>query len=68
VWTHLLEAGFLSVLLTSFNKAQILPKNAVNPKGRGNQKNRCRMVKLAATNLKRSGFVFISTNLIAKEN
>ena len=40
-------------------KAQALPKNAVNPKGRRNQKNSCTIERTALTNLKRSGFVFI---------
>jgi hypothetical protein len=61
VWTHFFGVGFLCILLTSFNKAQILPKNAVNPKWRENQKNSCRIVQIALPNLKRSGFVFIRT-------
>jgi hypothetical protein len=55
--------SILGVLLTNFNKARILTKDAVNPKSRGNQKNRCITVKLAVTNLKRSGFVFITDDL-----
>jgi hypothetical protein len=45
-------------LLTNFNKAQALPKNAVNPKWQENQKNRYRIEQTAPTNLERSGFVF----------
>jgi hypothetical protein len=30
--------GFLCILLAHFNKTQVLPKNAVNPKGLKNQK------------------------------
>jgi len=56
----------LGVLLTNFNKARILTKYVVNPKSRGNQKNRCTIVKMALTNLKRSGFVFITDDLILK--
>ncbi|SDH39183.1 hypothetical protein SAMN05421827_12335 [Pedobacter terrae] len=51
------------ILLTDFNKARILTKDAVNPKSQGNQKNSCSSGKLALTNLKRSGFVFINDNL-----
>ena len=54
----------LGDLLTNFNKARILTKDAVNPKSRGNQKNRRTTVKMAVTNLKRSGFVFITDDLI----
>ena len=53
-------------MLTNFNKARIITKDAVNPKSRGNQKNRCRTVKMAVTNLKRGGFVFITDDLILK--
>ena len=56
----------IGVLLTNFNKAWILTKDAVNPKSLGNQKNKCTTVKTALTNLKRSGFVFITDNLILK--
>jgi hypothetical protein len=57
----------LGVLLTNFNKARILTKYAVNPRSRGNQKNRCKTVKMALTSLKRSGFVFITDDLILKK-
>ncbi|RLJ69522.1 hypothetical protein BCL90_5117 [Pedobacter alluvionis] len=60
--------GFLYVLLACFNKLQVLPKNAVNPKGQGNQKNRISSLQLARTNLKRSGFVFITDDLILKKD
>jgi len=63
VWTYLFLI-FLGVLLTNFNKTRILTKDAVNPKSQGNQKNSCTTVKIALTNLKRSGFVFIADNLI----
>jgi hypothetical protein len=55
-------------MLANFNKARILTKYAVNPKSRKNQKNRCTTVKMALTNLKRSGFVFITDDLILKKN
>jgi hypothetical protein len=61
-------AFFLGVLPAYVNKPQALPKSAVNPKGRRNQKNGCTILQMALPNLKRSGFVFISTNLIAKEH
>ena len=41
-------------------KAQALPKNAVNPRGRRNQKNSYTIEQIAPTNLKRSGFVFLT--------
>ena len=41
-------------------KAQALPKNAVNPRGRRNQKNSCIREQIAPTDLKRSGFVFLT--------
>ena len=47
-------------MLADLYKPQSLPKDAVNPKLRENQKNRCPMVQIALPNLKRSGFVFIS--------
>jgi hypothetical protein len=56
---------FLGVMLTCFNNAQALPKNAVNPKGRRNQKNSCRKEQIALPNLKRSGFVFIDAKFKA---
>jgi hypothetical protein len=37
VWTHLLEAGFLGVLLTSLNNRQVLPKDARHPIAIGSQ-------------------------------
>ena len=49
-------------MLANFNKARILTKYAVDPKSRKNQKNRCTTVKMALTNLKRSGFVFEFAN------
>ena len=58
--------NFLSIFRRSaanFNKVWILTKDAVNPKGRENQKNSCISGKLALTNLKRSGFVFINDDL-----
>jgi len=70
VCTYRLDTSFLKnslgIMLTNFNKARILTKDAVNPKSRGNQKNRCTTVKMALTNLKRSGFVFITEDLILK--
>uniref|UniRef100_UPI00197EC193 hypothetical protein n=1 Tax=Pseudomonas viridiflava TaxID=33069 RepID=UPI00197EC193 len=48
-------------------KTQALPKNAVNPKGRRNQKNSCKREQIALTNLKRSGFVFLIIVQIKKE-
>ncbi|MDQ0637911.1 hypothetical protein QF042_001476 [Pedobacter sp. W3I1] len=62
VWTHLLGTGFLGVMLACLNNTQVLPKNAVNPKGQGNQKNSCRKEQIALPNLKRSGFVFIEVD------
>jgi hypothetical protein len=53
-------------MLACFKISQPLAKNVVNPKSRGNQKNRCSPDKLALTNLKRSGFVFINDDLILK--
>ena len=53
-------------MLGSLKEVQGIPKNAVNPKSQGNQKNRCSSRKLALTNLKRCGFVFISDDLIFK--
>jgi hypothetical protein len=53
-------------MLANFNKARILTKYAINPNSRKNQKNRCITVKMALTNLKRSGFVFITDDLIYK--
>ncbi len=50
----------MGILLTNFNKAWILAKDAVNPKSQGDQKNSSSSDKLALTNLKRSGFVFIT--------
>jgi len=47
------------VMLARFNNTQVLPKGAVNPKSQRNQNDRCISGKLALTNLKRSGFVFI---------
>jgi hypothetical protein len=58
--------GLLDILLACFNKLQALPKNAVNPKGRQNQKNSCRIAQMAQPNLKRSGFVFIGIELKLK--
>lgn len=46
-------------MLGSLKEVQAIPKNAVNPKSQGNQNRRCPR-KLALTNLKRSGFVFIT--------
>ena len=48
-------------------KAQALPKNAVNPRGRRNQKNSCTIEQIALTNLKRSGFVFLRIIQIKEE-
>jgi len=58
---------FLCVLLACFNKLQVVPKNAVNPKGQENQKNRSSSLQLARTNLKRSGFVFVITEFKLKK-
>jgi hypothetical protein len=58
---------FLYVLLACFNKLQVLPKNAVNRKGQENQKNRSCSLQLALTNLKRSGFVFVISELKLKK-
>jgi hypothetical protein len=60
---HIFFENSLGVVLACFNNTQVLPKNAVNPKSRRNQKNRCSSGKLALTNLKRSGFVFIRNDL-----
>jgi len=49
-------------------KAQALPKNAVNSRGRRNQKNSCTVEQIAPTNLKRSGFVFLRIVQIIKES
>jgi hypothetical protein len=59
VWTHLFKNS-LGSLLGNFNRAQILTKDAVNPRSQENQKNSCSSGKLVLTNLKRSGFVFIT--------
>ena len=50
----------MGILLTNFNKARILAKDAVNPRSRGNQKNSSSPDKYALKNLKRSGFVFMT--------
>jgi len=63
---HIFFKFSLGILLTNFNKARILTKDDVNPKSQGNQKNRCTKVKTALTNLKRSGFVFVTDDLILK--
>jgi hypothetical protein len=47
-------------MLGCLKDTRILPKDVVNPKSQGNQKNSCSSGKLALTNLKRSGFVFIN--------
>ena len=52
----------------TFIKAQPLPKNAVNPRGRRNQKNSCIREQIAPTDLKRSGFVFLRIVQIIKES
>jgi len=54
-------------LLSNFNKAWVLPKHAVNPKSQGNQKNSCCSGKMALTNLKRSGFVFVNTEFLLEK-
>jgi len=66
MWTHLFKNS-LGILLSNFNQAWILTKYAVNPKSQGNQKNSCISGKLALTNLKRSGFVFIDDDLNFKK-
>ena len=52
----------LGILLTDFNKAQVLAKDAVNPKWQKDQKNRCNTEQMAPPNLKRSSFVFLNDN------
>ncbi|ARS38582.1 hypothetical protein CA265_02345 [Sphingobacteriaceae bacterium GW460-11-11-14-LB5] len=58
MWTQIIKIS-IGLLLTNFNKTQILQKDAVNPKWPKNQKNSCRIAQMAPTNLKRSGFVNI---------
>jgi hypothetical protein len=58
----------LGILPANINNTQILTKDAVNPKRLGNQKNSCSSGKLAVTNLKHSGFVFINDGLSFLKN
>ncbi len=67
MYDHISFKNSLGILLTHFNKARNLTKDAVNPKSRGNQKNSCSLGKLAAPNLKRSGFVFIFDEFFFKK-
>jgi hypothetical protein len=63
VWTHLFLEWFGHHASWLLIKHSLYRKTPVNPKGRRNQKNSCREEQIARTNLKRSGFVFIATNL-----
>ncbi|MBE5318686.1 hypothetical protein IM793_05940 [Pedobacter sp. MR2016-19] len=42
---HIFFKNGLGIMLADFNKPQSLPKDAVNPKWRENQKNRCTMAQ-----------------------
>jgi len=58
--------GFLYVLLACFNKLTGFTEERRQSQGLGGSKNRSSSLQLAQTNLKRSGFVFIITELKLK--
>ncbi|QXU40332.1 hypothetical protein [Pedobacter sp. D749] len=61
-----LGLGFLYVLLACFNKFTGFTEERRQSQGQENQKNRSSSLQFAQTNLKRSGFVFVITELKLK--